>query len=210
MLILFSCSPANKASVAEKVEAAKEAEAPAVPVTAKDAFWPMYTSARKNWSTDFVLLRLTSKKIPGFKNEGGKAALWEATFASPGRQEYRTYSYAIAACKPDIYKGVVVGRSMPWGGATRDVMPIQISEFNVDSDAAYKTAAADAAAWRAKHPDKELTTFQLGNAYQFQTPVWHLMWGDKKSGYVAFVDATTGKVLKNGAEAAKANHRAGM
>jgi len=26
--------------------------------------------------------------------------------------------------------------------------------------------------------------------------VWYVMWGDKKSGYIALVSATTGKVVK--------------
>ena len=68
--------------------------------------------------------------------------------------------------------------------------------FNVDSDAAYQAAAADGAAWLKKNPDKKLSSFQLGNTYRFQAPIWYLMWGDKKSGYVAFVDATSGKVVK--------------
>ncbi|MGH9696899.1 MAG: hypothetical protein ACRD5Z_22325, partial [Bryobacteraceae bacterium] len=58
---------------------------------AKTAFWPMYTSAR-TWTTDFVILKVESKDVPGFKNENGKAAMWQATFASPSRQEYRTYT----------------------------------------------------------------------------------------------------------------------
>jgi hypothetical protein len=89
-----------------------------------------------------------------------------------------------------------VGRALPWNGITRDVMEVKLSEFKLDSDAAYQAAAADAAAWLKKNPDKKLSTFELGNAYRFPEPVWFLMWGDKKSGYSAFVNATSGAVLK--------------
>jgi hypothetical protein len=64
-----STNPANES------KAATEATSPPVPVTAKTAFWPMYTSAR-NWSPDLVMIRLTPKEVPGFKNEAGKAAMW--------------------------------------------------------------------------------------------------------------------------------------
>ena len=195
-LVVSSCSQPTKPKESETAEKPAEPSGPPQPVTAKTAFWPMYTSARK-WSTDFVTLRVTSKEIPGFKNEGGKAAMWEATFASPSQHEYRVYSYAVAAVPPDIYKGVSVGRGLPWNGVTRDVMPVQISEFSVDSDAAYEAAAADAQAWLKKNPDKKLSSFELGNAYQYEAPVWFLMWGTKKGGYSAFVNASTGKVLKN-------------
>ena len=124
------------------------------------------------------------------------AAMWEAMFASPSLHQYRVYSYAIASSPPDIFKGVSAGLRLPWGGVTRDAMPVELTSFNVDSDAAYQAAAADGAAWLKKNPDKPLSAFALGNTSRFSAPVWYLMWGDKKSGYVAYVDATTGKVLK--------------
>ena len=166
------------------------------PVTAKTAYLAMYKSAYK-WSPDVVLLGLNSDEKSGFTFNAGKAGLWEATFASLSKHERRTFTYAIAAHSPDIYKGVTVGNGIQWGGATRDVMPIPAADFTVDSDAAYNTAAADAAAWIKKNPDKKVTTFQLGNGYSFPSPVWYVVWGDKKlGGYVAFVNATTGKVMK--------------
>ena len=51
----------------------------------------MYTSAR-SWTPDLVMIRLTPKEIPGFKNEAGKAAMWQAAFASPSLHQYRIYS----------------------------------------------------------------------------------------------------------------------
>ena len=87
------------------------------------------------------------------------------------------------------------GLRVPWNGVTRDAMPVELTSFNVDSDVAYQAAAADGAAWLKKNPDKALSSFALGNNYRFQAPVWYLVWGDKKSGYVASVDANTGKVL---------------
>jgi hypothetical protein len=121
--------------------------------------------------------------------------MWQAAFASPSLHQYRIYSYAIAAVSPDIHKGVVAGLRLPWGGVTREAMPVELSSFNIDSDAAYQTAATDAAGWLKKNPDKQPLSFQLGNTYRFQAPVWYLVWGDQKSGYVAYVDANTGKLL---------------
>ena len=146
-------------------------------MTAKTAFWPMYTSA--GTGLRFGDLRLTPKEVPGFKNVAGKAAMWQAAFASPSLHQYRIYSYAIAAVPPDIQKGVVAGLRLPWSGVTRDAMPIESSSFNVDSDAAYQAAAADAAAWLKKNPDKQPSSFELGNTYRFQAPVWYVAWGTR-------------------------------
>ena len=196
VLLLFAgCSPSTQPSVSDQSAAAPKPAAPPEPVTAKTAFWPMYTSAR-NWAADVVALRLMPSEVPGFKNEAGKAAMWQATFASPSQHEFRVYSYAIVTVQPDIHKGVVASLGQPWRGVTRDVMPIDLSSFNADSDAAYQAAVSAAEAWLKKNPDKQISTFQLGSAYKFDVPVWFLMWGDKKAGYAAYVDANSGKLLK--------------
>jgi len=195
MLLLAGCVETNKTPVTDESKTARAPAGPPEPVAAKTAFWPMYTAAR-HWSTDIEILRLTPREVPGFKNEAGKAAMWEAMFASPSLHQYRVYSYAIASSPPDIFKGVSAGIREPWAGVTRDTMAVELTSFNIDSDAAYQAAAADGAAWLKKNPDKALSSFALGNTYRFQAPVWYLMWGDKKSGYVAFIDANSGKVLK--------------
>jgi hypothetical protein len=195
MLLLAGCLEKTKTTVTDDSKTAKPPAGPPQPVTAKTAFWLMYTPAR-HWSTDILILRVTPKEVPGFKNEDGKAAMWEAMFASPSLHQYRVYSYAIASSPPDIFKGVSAGLRVPWNGVTRDAMPVELTSFNVDSDAAYQAAAADGAAWLKKNPDKPLSALALGNTFRFQAPVWYLMWGDKKSGYVAYIDANSGKVLK--------------
>lgn len=168
---------------------------PSEAVTAKTAYLAIYKSAYK-WAPDVVLLRLIPSEKSGFTFAAGKTGVWEATFASASKHEYRVFTYATAAHPPDTYKGVTVGNGVPWSGPTRDVTPIPSADFVVDSDVAYATAAADAAAWLKKNPDKKVTTFQLGNGYSFPSPVWYMVWGDKKSGYAVFVNATTGKVMK--------------
>jgi hypothetical protein len=195
LFLLSACSEPTKPAASADADAAKEAAAPIEPVTARTALWPMYTSAR-TWTTDFVILKMEPKELTAFKNDAGKAAMWEATFASPGRHEYRVYSYAIAAQPPDIYKGVTVGRPIPWSGETRDVMAIPLSDFKVDSDSAYKTALVDAGPWLKKNPTKKISEFQLWHAFRFDAPVWFLQWGDKKVGfYAAYVNATEGQLI---------------
>jgi hypothetical protein len=197
VVVLSSCSQAPQSSSIAPEEKKEEAAKPAEPLSAKTAFWPMYTSAR-TWATDFYTLKIEAKAVPGFKNAGGKAAMWEATFASPSQHEYRVYSNAIAAYPPDIYKGVVIGKPNEWHGLTHDIMPTQLSTLNVDSDAAYEAAAKDAASFLGSHPQIALSKIELDTPTKYQVPVWVFVWGDKKTGYVALVNGNTGTVLKHG------------
>lgn len=174
--------------------AAAENAVPSGPVSAKTAFWQMYKQAY-SWAKDAVPLKLESKELPGVKNEAGKAGMWSATFGSSTKHQTVVITYAVAAHRPDIYKGNNVGSPLPWGGPTREVMPFQSSDFVIDSDAAYKTAEADAGAWLKKHPDKQATFLLGNNPTRFSAPVWYIVWGDNKSGYAAFVNANSGSLM---------------
>jgi hypothetical protein len=177
------------------VQASSDAAGAAVPVSGRTAFWAMYKSAY-SWSSDVVPLKLESKSLPGIKNEAGRAAMWSAIFGSPRRREAIEISYAVAAQPPEVAKGINIGHPISWAGPSREVMPFQGSDIVVDSDLAYKTAAAQAESWLKAHPDKP-ASFLLGyNPTTFTRPVWYVVWGDKKSGYRVFLDAKTGEVAK--------------
>jgi hypothetical protein len=191
ILALTSCGVTPEPS---KTDTAKSSAAPQEPIPAKNAFLEMYKSARA-WAPDLVPLAVESKVVPDVKNEAGKAAMWSATFGSASKHEARVFSYSVAAHPPDIYKGVTVGNSRPWGGPVPAALPFDSADFNVDSDAAYQTALAQANAWVSKNPGKDVS-LSLGNASRFPAPVWYVQWGDKKSGYSVFVNAKSGAVVK--------------
>lgn len=195
--VLFFLGGCSSNTTTTDESAAKTPAAPPQLVTAKTAFYPMDTAA-VTWASDAVLLTLEPKELTGFKNEGGKAAMWEGNFASRSLHAQRTETYAIVTVLPSIHKGATAGIKQPWGGETQEVMGIDPEAFKIDSDVAYQTASQDpaAAAWLKKNPDKQLTSIILGSAAKFHGPVWGVLWGDKKSGYIAYVDAKTGKIIK--------------
>jgi hypothetical protein len=191
--LLAGCA-SSTSSPSATTETAPAARAVPQVITAKTAFWEMYKTAHA-WSSDAEPIRITAREVPGYRNEGGKAGMWEAVFGSPSLGSYRTFTYAIVDAPPSISKGVAAGLAIPWKGATRDAMPIETSMFSIDSDAAYTAAAADAATWMKNNPGKEISDFEIGDTYKFSTPVWYVMWGSKSAGYATIVDASSGKVL---------------
>ena len=146
LLLLSGCSQSPAPSTA-----ATNPPAPPQTITAKTAISPLYKAALA-WSGDVQIMHMTTREVPGFKNEAGKAAMWEAAFGSPSKHQLRVYTYSIATALPQIHKGVDAGLPLAWAGQTRDAMPIDLGLFSVDSDAAYQAAAADAAPWLAKNP----------------------------------------------------------
>ena len=108
----------------------------------------------------------------------------------------RTYTYSVAEQLPTFSKGVRAESPEPWAGPTTAVETFQTSDFSIDSDAAYKTAAGKAADWLkdAGNATKPVS-MSLGAAARFPAPVWYILFGDTKSGYFVFVSATTGSII---------------
>jgi hypothetical protein len=190
LLFLSACSSDTKTAASDEKAVAETPAAPVGPVSGKTAYWAMYTEARK-WATDLMPLKLEAKEIPGIANEDGKAAMWDATFVSANQKEMRVFTYAISAHPPDIYKGVTIGKPLPWNGA-RDVMPFAMSQVQIDSDAALKSADEAAAAFLKQHPEKN-PDIKLMELAKYQLPTWVVMFGNDKLGYRAFVSGVDGK-----------------
>lgn len=194
-LALASCSSTKAPATENTTDTAKKAvEPPPAPVPAKNAFWEMYRPARE-WATDLLPLTLASDSIPGYKNDGGKAAVWIAVFVSPSRMRARTYTYAIVDHLPDVHKGVTSSPEAEWSGAIPTSKPFQTVEFQIDSDAAFAAAHEKGMSFLEKHADLPVSMY-LASMNRFASPVWFVMWGTKKLGYAEYVDATTGQIMK--------------
>jgi hypothetical protein len=193
VLGLAGCSGPSSTS-SPKTET-KEAEPPPVAVTAKTAYWEMYKLAYQ-WDHGVQALSMKAGSVPGIQNADGKAGLWEAHFGAVEKKQARKFTYCVLSKPPDYSKGVSVDDPVPWLGPTRDAMTFTSSDFATDSDVAYATARAEASKWLAKHPGAGLTEMSLGSSYRYRGPVWYLMWGTKKDGYIAIISATTGKAFK--------------
>ena len=153
-LLWLECMFPSETKTDEKAAADSTATAVAGPVTGKTAYWEMYTKARSDFAKDIMPISLEAKEIPGIANGDGTAAMWTAEFVSDSLKERRTFTYAVAAHPPDIYKGVTIGKPLPWTGS-RDIMPFGMGQVQADSDAAFKAATEDAAKFLKEHPEKE-------------------------------------------------------
>jgi hypothetical protein len=196
VVAMTACSEAPTPAEIRKaqVETKREPAKPPEPVAAQTAFYEMYKPAR-TWAPDLLALSLLGNEVPSMKSVDGKFPMWTAVFVSPSRREARTFTYSVVDDGATVHKGVNVGGAEPWSGATPKSIPFQITGFAVNSDAAYKTAYAKAETWVKKHPGKKVS-FSLGSAARFPAPVWFIIWGDTKSGYAVYVNATTGTVIK--------------
>ena len=192
LLLLSGCSSDTPPAAETKVEKKKPA-VPTGPITGLTAYYEMYKVAR-TLAPDLQTASLTGNDVEGVKSEEGKYAMWTAVFVSASMRQATTFTYSTVE-QGTTLKGVNNAGSAPWGGPTQAATPFANSDFSVDSDAAYKTAAAKAGDWLTKNADKPITIFALGNASTFPAPMWYIRWGTKTGGFAVYVNASTGTVF---------------
>ncbi len=165
------------------------------PVTGKTAFWEMYKLGHA-WSPDMEVLYLKSGKLEGVdvKGKDGEATEWTLMVASPSKREVHEFTYR-AISKDTHRRGVISGAAQPWGGPTPKGQPFTTSEMKLDSNEAFEKAVAKAAAWNKENPGKEVS-FYLGKESKYPAPVWGVLWGGEKSGYLVVVNALDGSIQK--------------
>jgi hypothetical protein len=193
---LSACSSEPAKTAETKTDTAVKAPAgPPEPVAGKTAFYEMYTPAH-TWAPDLMPISLKSGEVAGVKNADGKAGYWTAVFVSPSQKAARTYTYAVADQLPNISKGVRAEGTEAWSGPTTAAETFMTGDITIDSDAAYKTAAAKAADWlKEKENAEKPVNISLGAAARFPAPVWYILFGDAKSGFVAVINASTGNII---------------
>jgi hypothetical protein len=186
--LLAGCSDEPKP--AEK----KAAEAPAAPITGRQAFQYVYGSARL-WAPDAQPLTVRSINVAGVNHEDGKAGAWEAVFVSQASATARTYTWSAVEAE-GLHQGVFPGPRQTWnpGGAEK---PFIAGEIRTDTPEALETAVKASAEYLEKPGQHPPVNFLLDVSGRFPSPTWKVMWGKTVSSaeYVATVDAGTGKLL---------------
>jgi hypothetical protein len=186
-----ACSDAPK-----EVAFPKEPEKPPEAVTGRKAFYSMYPMARM-WASDIQGLRLSSIRLDKFKVQEGKSGAWEATFVSPSRSKQRSYTYSVIEAGGNLHKGTFEGFEESYSPTSGSAGPWPIQAFKIDSDQAWKTAAAKSTAYMAKFPGKPMF-FLLEMTSRAPNLVWRVVWADSvsTSDYSVYIDAVTGDFLE--------------
>lgn len=178
-----------------KAEKAVEKAAAELPVTGKTAFWEMYKLGYA-WAPDMQVLYLKSGKLDGVdaKVNPGEATEWTLMVASPSKKEAHEFSYR-AITQGTKRRGVISGATQPWGGPTAKGQPFTTGEMKLDSNEAFAKASEKAAEWAKENPGKEVS-YYLGKESKYPAPVWAVLMGGEKNGFLVIVNALDGSVQK--------------
>jgi hypothetical protein len=192
---LGGCSSEAPTPAAKKEE--PKAPPAAAPVTGQSGLFSMYQTARQ-WSGDIMILKVEDIPMTEVKPEAGKYGAWRAIFYSPAKNRQRTYTFSVVDAEGGLIQGARAGAEEAYVKNPL-VQPFPIQSIKADTPAALEEAKKqkDTAAFEAKHPDMPIQ-YILEWTKQTPVPAWRVLWGTSvgTSGYSVYIDATTGKYLK--------------
>ena len=196
ILLLAGCSsePSKPASTAAQ---AKPAAKPPESLTAREAFQKLYATARQ-WASDARPVRLESQPIAGADGRDGKAMIWRAAFASPGKRGIKGFTWSGAAGPDAPERGITHGSEDTWSPTNASTQPFDFQFLKNDSDAAFAVAQKHGGEKATKADPKLPVMYLLDWDARDNQLVWHVIYGSSRTEakLTVDVDASSGEFLR--------------
>jgi hypothetical protein len=190
VMLLASCSSNNKP--AESKSSAKPAPQ-AEYETGRVAFQRMYLSAH-SWANDAQPFRVQSQFSPGSPVNEGKAGLWRASFASPGKNMMKMFMWSGLTGPDAPERGITFSAEDSWSPANTSARIFNVAFLKVDSDRAYEVAEKNGGSKLTKKNPQQPVFFILDWDGSKNQLLWHVIYGESQDGASlrVAVNATTG------------------
>src|ERR1700723_1101976 len=133
---LLTLTPAILLSGCSSSMEQKTPPKPVEPVTGLHALYQMYQHSR-TWAQDLAVVRCSSIDITQVKAQPGKAAAWQALFASPSLGRQRAYTFSVFDASVSLRQGIFADAPTPLAS---DSHSFQLAAARTDSDQAWETA----------------------------------------------------------------------
>ena len=194
LILVIALSMVGCSSNPDQSQSAKAAPKTAEYATGRVAFQKMYLSAR-GWAGDATPFRLQSQYSPDAPVSEGKAGLWRASFASPGRRMMKMFIWSGLVGPDAPEQGVTFTTEDTWNATNTSTHPFSFEFLKVDSDKAFEVAEKNGGSKLTKNDPKQPVFFVLDWDNAKNMLIWHVIYGtsqDEAKLRVA-VNASTGE-----------------
>jgi len=165
--------------------------------TGRTAFQKIYLSARM-WAADVKPFRLQSQFSPEAPTQEGKAGLWRASFASPGKRAMKLFVWSGLVGPDAPEQGVSFSAEDTWNPSNSSTQPFDLGFLKVDSDKAYDMAQKHGGEKLLSKDPKQPVFFVLDWDAPKNELVWHVIYGSgtNEAKLRVAVNATSGDFLR--------------
>jgi hypothetical protein len=176
LICIIALCQVGCSSKPEQSQSAKPAPKSAEYETGRVAFQKLYLSAR-GWAGDATPFRLQSQYTPDAPLSEGKAGLWRASFASPGRRMMKMFIWSGLVGPDAPEQGVSFTSEDSWNPTNTSTHPFSFEFLKVDSDKAYEVAEKNGGSKLTKKDPKQPVFFVLDWDNAKNMLIWHVIYG---------------------------------
>lgn len=196
-LTLAGCSGNKPAQPEQKQAEQKQPEAPQAPEShsGREVFQKLYVAAR-GWAPDIKSFGLQSEPTSEVNGQGGKAAIWRASFASPSRRGIKAYVWSGTGDADS--RGVSAGTEDTYNPNNAATQVFDIAFLKTDSDKAFSVAQEHGGEKLIKNDPKQPVLYVLDWSPSQGKLIWHVVYGNSRrdAKLTVAVDATTGQYMR--------------
>jgi hypothetical protein len=191
--LMIACSSSQPGHQAE--QKAQPALKPTETQTGREAFQRLYVAARA-WAGDIKPFRVQSEPTSDANGQGGKAAIWRASFASPSRRSIKTYLWS--GTGDSASRGMTPGTEDTYNPGNSATRVFDVAFLKVDTDKAYEVAQQHGGDALTRKDAAQPVTYVLDWAGNQNELIWHVVYGTSPldAKLRVAVDASTGEFLR--------------
>lgn len=195
-LMLAGCDSGPKPAGGQASRESKP-EFQATHYTGREAFQKMYIAAR-SWAPDAKPFRLESQPTKGVNGHDGKAGVWRAGFASPGRRSMKSFVWSGIKSDDAPEPGISSSTEDSYSPSNSSTQVFDIAFLKTDSDKAFEAAQQHGGEKLTKQDPELPVHYALDWDSADGSLIWHVIYGGNGSGSKlrVTVDASTGQFLR--------------
>lgn len=193
LCLMVACSSSQPGQQAQ--EKTQPTPKPTETQTGREAFQRLYVAAR-SWAGDIKPFRVQSDTVSDANGQGGKAAVWRASFASPSRRAIKTYLWSGTGDAGS--RGVTPGTEDSYNPNNSATQVFDVAFLKVDSDKAFEVAQQHGGDKLTKKDPAQAVMYVLDWTGSQNKLIWHVLYGSSPSDTKlrVAVDATTGEFMR--------------
>ncbi len=175
LAIVLGCSTAPEAVKPAETKAAEKPVPQAEFLRGRSAFQRLYAAAR-NWAPDAQPIRMESRPRTGDQPDG-TASVWAATFASPSKQQSRSFLWSGAVGDNAPEQGISPGSMDTFSPGNVSTRPFDTAYLKVDTDKALTVANKKGGAALLKKNPQQLVRYLLNWEQGKGRLLWRVVYG---------------------------------
>lgn len=195
LVMLAACSSNRQPQPSSEQKSQQTAPKQVETQTGREAFQRLYVAARA-WAGDIKPFRVQSEPVTDANGQGGKAAVWRASFASPSRRAIKTYLWSGAGEAGQ--RGVTSGSEDNYNPNNNSTQVFDVAFLKIDTDKAYDVAQQHGGEKLTRKDPTQPISYVLDWDARHNKLIWHVNYGSSPSDtrLRVAVDATTGSFLQ--------------